>query len=196
MLSRKFYSSLLKSSLLLQTHQTTSPNSSLINSLDFFNDLKSIFPNHARTLTDFVTSKLSSAFSYVLSHHIHRDLPRLPHITAGSSSNHMDMIIFNDFWKTSEEWRTVPGSLKFDLWVTLSSQKELGRDLISRLDYSLAKLEGESNGQYAEWRSALEELKFRTKYLYTIMLTIIYSFFIGDFLFQKPSGPFSTTSPA
>jgi hypothetical protein len=187
MFSKRLYSSLLKSSLTVHTQKTIGHHSSLVDSLGLLNDLKVIFPNHARTLAEYIISKLSPAFSHVPLHQIHRDLPRLPQVSPGSSSANIDMSVFNNFWQTAEEWRAIPGSLKFDLWVVLSSQKELGRDLISRLDSILVKLEHESNGRYAEWRSSLEEIKFRTKYIYTILLTVIYSIFIGDFLFQKPT---------
>jgi hypothetical protein len=189
MFSKRLYSSLLKSSLIVHTQKPIGHHSSLVDSLGLFNDLKIIFPNHARTLTDCIILKLSKAFSFVPSHQIHRDLPRLPQVSTGSNTANIDMSVFSNFWQTAEEWRAIPGSLKFDLWVVLSSQKELGRDLISRLDSILVKLENESNVRYAEWRSALEEIKFRTKYIYTIMLTVIYSIFIGDFLFQNPSSP-------
>jgi hypothetical protein len=192
MFPKRLYSSLLKSSLTVHTQKTIGHHSSLVDSLGLFNDLKVIFPNHARTLSEYLISRLSPAFSHVPSHQIHRDLPRLPQVSPGNSSANVDMSVFNNFWQTAEEWRAIPGSLKFDLWVVLSSQKELGRDLICRLDSILVKLENESNGRYAEWRSSLEEIKFRTKYIYTIMLTVIYSIFIGDFLFQKPNSSPST----
>ena len=172
----RLYSSLLHSRLIpFVQHRAVE-----FDTISLFKSLHEIYPNHAKTLTEYVASRVHERIKVVPPYQIYRDLPRVTN-TVPTGKLHEEEINFEGkYWKVAEEWRSQPGALRNELLLVLANQRESGREVAAKLERLLAQIDAEQAVKWSGWRSRLEDVKLRAKYIYSIMLICIYFTIFGE----------------
>lgn len=180
---RRQFSSLLQSSLV----PFVSQKGVRFNDLHLFKDLQEIYPQHAKTLTRYITSRVELKLKTVPPYQIYKDLLRISNSShIFNKTNEEDINFDGKYWKVAEEWRSQPGALRNDLLLVLASQREFGREVTAKLERLLAQIDAEQAVKWSGWRSRLEDVKLRAKYIYSIMLICIYFTVFGEiFIWRK-----------